>query len=170
MDGALHLLARNVLAQARPQQALAVRLAGAMDDRIADEDPDEAGGDHRRKRSASRSEIAADDERHVLGQRHAQPAADEDEEHADVGGRPVEVEQESEEPKLQQRRPRCWDFRPTLCGDPPGGKLATFRLPFADLPDEKLSQRTFCFPQPFGKVLREATARMPKVRAIASNT
>src|SRR6202022_350483 len=67
-----------------------------------------------------------------------------------------------EQPELQRRRPRCWDFRPTLCGDPPGGKLAPFCLPFADLPDEKLPEATFCFPKAFGKVLGERESELQR--------
>src|SRR5262249_27621725 len=49
----------------------------------------------------------------VLGQRHAQAAGDQHEQHADIGRRPVEVRQELEEPVFQAA-PRRSDLRPSL--------------------------------------------------------
>src|SRR5437868_9046444 len=105
-DGALDALARNVPAEARIEELLAVDLPGAEDEGIADEDSGEAGDDHQGQRPAAADQPAARDQGHVLGQRHAQTTRDQHEENADVGGRPVEVDEEMKEPVLQAAPPR----------------------------------------------------------------
>ena len=104
-DGPLHPLAGDVAADARVEQALAVGLAGAEDDRVADQDSGEAGEDHQRQRSIARREKAARDQRHVLGQRNAETTGDQDRQNADVERRPVEIPEEMEEPAFQSVLP-----------------------------------------------------------------
>ena len=84
-------------AHPRLQQPLAVGLAGAEDDAVADKDAGEAGQDHQGQRSAAGHQVSAGDQRHVFRQGDAQATGDEDGEDADVDRRPVEILQEIEE-------------------------------------------------------------------------